>query len=176
MARWKLKEKHYLNVGGVEWEQIETLQETGEQIRHRFPVPLYLDPEDGGILKRWGQGGELIVSDGNDPEGRLNPKDIVFSGPPTPAMEPIDESAEAITAAARPAWIHPVESLPGQGFNENLLQALSKQLADAFANSKAVAPIIGVDPADFKILQEQVAALLARNAELESQTTAVRRL
>ncbi len=164
MARWKLTEKHYLNVKGVEWEQIETAQDTGDQIRHRHQVPLYLDPEDQGILKRWGQGGELIVSNGTNPL----PKDVVFTGPPTPAMEPIDDEARDLSDAARPGWVHPIESMPGQGFNDNLLQALTKQLAEAMTSRPPVAPVIGIDPGEFAKLQEQVAALMAQNAELKS--------
>lgn len=164
MARWELKEKHTLNVKGVQWEQIETIQETGEQVRHRFDVPLYLDPDDGGIIKRWGNGGILIVSDGNN----AHPRDIIFTGPPTPGMDPIDDEARRISDSLRDSWIHPIESLQGQGFGESLLASLSKQLAEAMANQRQVAPVTGVDPADFAKLQEQVAALMARNAELES--------
>lgn len=163
MARWKLTEKHYLNVDGIEWEQTEQHIETGEQVRHRHHVPLYLDPDDAGILRRWGQGGALIVSNGGDHQ----PRDIIFSGPPTPAMEPLDDEAEEQTAQARPGWQHPIETLPGQGFNDNLLQQLSKTLADAL-NRAPVAPVSGVDPAEFARLQEQVAALMERNAQLES--------
>lgn len=163
MARWRLTEKHYLNVKGVEWEQIETL-ETGKQVRHRYPVPLYLDPKDDGIVIEWGQSGELIVSDGSNPGHR----DIIFTGPPTPAMEPLDDEAEALTEIERPKWVHPIESLPGQGFNDSLLQTLSKQLAEALTNVKPQAPIIGVDPAEFVKMQQQLALLMARNAELES--------
>lgn len=172
MARWILKEKHTLNVKGIEWEQVETLQETGEQVRHRWQVPLYLDPDDAGITRRWGQEGKLIVSDGNGNHS----KDIIFSGFPTPGMEPLDEDAERITNECRPSWVHPIESLPGQGFAENLLQDLSKQLAAAIANQPKQAPIIGVDPEAFAQLQAQVAALMARNAELEAAKVDQRRV
>lgn len=165
MARWQLKEKHTLNVKGIEWEQVETVQETGEQLRHRFAVPLYLDPDDSGILKRWGQGGALIVSDGVNSQSR----DIVFVGPPTPAMEPLDDEAQAITNAERPKWTHPIESLPGQGFGDALLIQFTKQLAEVM-NNRPVAPqpVAGVSIEDFVELQKQVGALMARNAELES--------
>ncbi len=167
MARWKLTEKHYLNVEGIEWEQVEQHIETGEQVRHRHHVPLYLDPDDAGILKRWGQGGTLIVSNGGDHQ----PRDIIFSGPPTPAMEPLDDEAQEQTAQARPGWQHPIETLPGQGFNDNLLEQLSKALVSATDKMGKTqnAPIgLGVDPVEFARLQEQVAALMERNAQLES--------
>src|SRR5882757_467519 len=126
MARWKLNEKHYLNVKGNEWEQVETLQETGEQVRHRYPVPLYLDPGDAGLVKRWGHpSGEIIVSDGNNSQRR----DVIFFGPPTPGMIPLDEEAEAISKAESPKWQHPIESLPGQGYSDSLLSQLTKQFA-----------------------------------------------
>jgi hypothetical protein len=114
-------------------------------------------------VKRWGQGGELIVSNGN---GSL-PKDIVFVGPPT-RYDPLDDEAREITEVCRPSWIHPIESLQGQGFSDNLLQVLSKQLADAVTKQPA-APIIGIDPADFAKLQERVEVLIAQNAELRER-------
>lgn len=163
MARWRLTEPHYLNVEGIEWERVETHQESGKQIRIRHKVPLYLDLKDAGIVAEYGQNGQLIVSDGKGSQ----PRDIIFSGPPTPAMEPLDDEAEAITAAAKSGWSHPIESLPGQGFGENLLEQLSKTLADAIAQ-RPVAPVPGVDPEEFAQMKEQLAALMKQNAELKA--------
>src|SRR5881392_1048059 len=93
MARWRLKDKHYLSVPGIEWEYQETDRETGRRARKIFTVPLYLDPE---IQADWNypEEGAIIVSTKFDPAHR---RDIVFTGPPTPDMEPVDDEAEAIT-------------------------------------------------------------------------------
>ena len=46
MARWRLTAKHYLTVPGIEWEQKETNRDTGRQMTKKYPVPLFLDPDD----------------------------------------------------------------------------------------------------------------------------------
>jgi len=107
MARWRLTSAHYLNVPGTEWEYKETDLNSGRQARRIFPVPMYLNPD-------WQQDhnypGEIIVK-----QGKGEPRDIIFEGPPTPDMEPLDEEAEAISAKHRPSWIHPIETLDAQG-------------------------------------------------------------
>lgn len=104
MARWSLMNAHYLNVPGTEWEYKETT-DSGKQGRKIFPVPLHLDPNNP---RDHNYPGEIIVCH----EGKGQPKDIVFVGPPTPDMTPLDDEAQAISDSMQPAWIHPIESLP----------------------------------------------------------------
>jgi len=50
MARYRLKDKHYLNVTidgqPTEWEHKEQSQATGKEIRKRYLVPTLLNPDD----------------------------------------------------------------------------------------------------------------------------------
>lgn len=164
MARWRLLNAHYLNVPDNEWEYKETNRDTGRQVRKVFPVPRLLDTND---QSDYNYPGEIIVTDGKSHTER---KDIIFFGPPTPDMEPLDDEAQAISDAERHKWIHPIESLPGQGYGETLLADLQRQLSAAAALQPTPAVSVkGVDPADFAKLQEQVAALLAQNLELKAQ-------
>lgn len=160
MARWKLIEPHYLNVPGNEWEHQETVN--GKIHRHRFPVPRLLDPKDPTDFN---YPGEVIVCH----EGQGLPNDLIFLGPPTPGMAPLDEEAEAISKKESVKWVHPIESLPGQGFSASLLNDLQRQIAELTANQpakpSAPVPTNMVPREDFEKLQEQVAALLAKQAE-----------
>lgn len=169
MARWRLRSAHYLNVPGTEWEYKETDRTTGKNGRKVFPVPLFLNPDDAAD-HNYPREGEIIVCH----EGKGAAKDIIFLGEPTPEMEPIDEEAEAISASLASKWQHPIESLSGQGpgYTQSLLAGLEKQLSDAIKNQltapAAPVPTNSVSAEDFNKLQEQVATLMARNAELES--------
>ena len=131
MARWRLREKHYLRVPGTEWEYREVTM-AGRQGRKIFQVPLYLDPEDPGCHN---YPGEIIVAD--KPYNR----DYVFEGPPTPEMEPLDDEAEAISKAESVNWVNPIESLPGT-YNQSLLEHLEKQVAELQVGQR-VAPVSG---------------------------------
>lgn len=170
MARWRLLNEHYINVPGTEWEYKEQSKETGKQARKVFPVPLFLNPRDQADHN---YPGEIIVS--NKPYNR----DIVFVGPPTPDMEPLDEEAQAISKAESHKWIHPIESLPGQGFSKSLLDDLMQQVAAAAAGqvAKPAAAVSQsqVNPQAFEQLQAQVAQLMARNLELEAKAELVAR-
>lgn len=170
MARWRLTQPHYLNVPGTEWEYKETDRTSGRQGRKIFDVPLLLDPNDSTC---YNYPGECVVSDGNHP----GPKDYIFLGPPTPDMDPMDDEAEKISASLADKWKHPIESLPGQGYSQSLLADFQTQLAAAMAQTpiqKVAGPVSAgsVDPAAFAALQEQVAQLMARNAELEAEKPA----
>lgn len=174
MARWRLRNAHYLNVERdvngqeIEWEYKETNRETGRQQRKVFPVPLHLNPEDPADWN-YPQDQVIIVAQG---KGAM-PKDIIFIGPPTPEMEPLDEEAEKISEAESHKWKHPIDALPGQGFSQSLLEDLQKQLAAAMAGAAArpaaPVPLNGVDPEAFAKLQEQVAQLAEQNAQLQAQ-------
>lgn len=162
MARWKLTAKHYLNVPGTFWRHEETSRDTGERVEQMYPVPKHLDPDDPRQQNRQG---EVIVCY----EGKGERGDIIFIGKPTPDMEPLDDEAEAISAVERPKWQHPIETLPMNGdFSQSLFTMLQQKL-DAAATAQPVLPNVsqGVDPAAFALMQEQLAALMARNAELE---------
>lgn len=161
VARWRLMGPHYLSVVDNKWEYSELDQITGRALRKQYDVPRLFDPKDGSDCN---YPGEIIVS--NAPNNR----DYQFFGSPTPDMEPLNEAAEAISEAEKHKWIHPIESLPGQDFGEALLEQFQRQI-DKLATNPNATPVQavskGIDPAAFEALQEQVAALMAKNAELE---------
>ncbi len=158
MARWKLEEAHYLfgyppdlEDTGVEWEYKETDRINGRERRKRFKVPFYFEAETVVCYAGKGQ-----------------PTDSIFEGTPTPAMQPLDDEAKKISAEHSKSWIHPIESLPGQGFSASLLSGLERQLNEL--SSKMPAPsaeiVDGVNKEEFEQLKEQFAQLMAQNAEL----------
>lgn len=176
MARWRLRDKHYLNVPGTEWEYKETDRETNRQARKVFEVPLYLNPEDSADWNYRDQQA-IIVANKFD---RAYPRDIVFVGPPTPDMEPLDEEAERITQGFidSGAWKHPIESL-NMNYSQSVLSDFERQLAETLARAgglpKAQPQNIslgGVSTEQFEKLQEQVAALMEQNARLQKEIQA----
>jgi hypothetical protein len=170
MARWKLREKHYLNVPGTEWEYKETDRETQRSVRKIYEVPLYLNPDE---RSDWNYPADeaIIVSNKFDPAHR---RDIVFIGSPTPDMEPLDDEAKDISDdfIRRGAWIHPIESLD-MNYSQSILSNFERQLAQMVTQAAAShAPNMslgGVDPKDFAKMQEQVAALMEQNAKLQAE-------
>ena len=105
MARWRLTDKHYIYTDPpTEWEQKETDLTSGEEVRKRYEVPKYLNPEEP---RNQNYPGECIVCW----KGKGEPKDIAFRGMPTPSMIPLDEEAEKISAQAQRGE-HPIDSLP----------------------------------------------------------------
>lgn len=162
MARWRLENAHYLSVPGNEWVYEEQSRSSGKAARQRFTVPQYLDPRDGADHN---YPGEIIVAHA---ESKAYPRDIIFVGPPTPDMTPLDEEAEKITEELQPTWQHPIESLPGQ-YSQSLITAFENQIGELMKSGQAKPVSLStgsVSEADFKALQEQVAALMAKNAEL----------
>lgn len=168
MARWKLMEAHYLAVPGTEWEYKETNRETGRQARKVYEVPLYLNPADPADWTD--RANEMVVV--SNAYNAAHPRDIVFTGPPTPNMEPIDAEAEAISAAESKNWIHPIESL-NMTYSESRLSEFEREIASILAgkvqeNRKAPnLSLSGVSVEDFEKLQQQVAMLMERNMQLE---------
>lgn len=167
MARWRLDEPHYLPVPGTEWEHSEISRE-GKSLRQRFAVPQYLDPRDPGDFNYPGEG--IIVAYDN----KRFPRDIVFTGEPTPAMTPLDDEAEALTESLRHKWKHPIDTLPSD-FSQSLLHGFEQQITkllqrDPSAGQPQPTPVTGVSVEQFEALQQQVAALMQRNAELEAAT------
>lgn len=113
MARWQLTEPHYLNTKESKWEFETKNRTTGRSERKQFPVPTHLDPNiegDWNYTDRIGSNivdGKIIVCW----DGQGEPNDIVFEGPPTPGMLPLDD--EAKTISAKFDWI------PTKGLDEN---------------------------------------------------------
>lgn len=156
MARYRLIAKHYLNVPGTEWEQVETDQHTGRQVRKRYTVPRHLDPD---MPSDWNypNDGIIIVSDREDPS---HPNDIVFIGEPTLDMVPLDDEARAKVEAVAKRGQHPIESLPGQGeiFSDRLLATFETALNQALAKQGGI-PKATVGEDRIAMLEAQVAEL-----------------
>lgn len=171
MARWKLMTAHYLNVEDIDGEKVEfEYSEIDMQTQRRrkrvFPVPFLLDPQDPTVCN---DNGIIVVSDG---KGSRGPRDYIFFGEPTPDMQPLDEEAQAISTKLQPKWIHAIDSLPSNGdFSQSLISAFTKQMEGLAEKLKPVenTSFKGVDPVEFAKMQEQLAALVARNAELEAK-------
>ena len=152
-ARWRLVEAHYLNVQmpdgeRVEWEYQETNRINGKSVRKRYDVPMLLDPKDRSC---WNYPEEIIVS--NKPGGN----DIVYVGPPTPGMEPLNDEAERITHAESPKWAHPINDM-GSTYGEDLFQKLTRQLEAVMAHT----PIPKADATPVGVLTVEQAAELDR--------------
>ena len=171
MARWKLAAPHYiLLIPRTKYKYEETDRQTGERNEAVFDVPRLLDPDSPRDCRTFG---ECVVCIG-PPTVK---GDWQMDGDPTPDMVPLDEEAEKISTARKPFWGHPIETLPLQGgFSDMLLGNLEKQLTEAMrrATENAVPnqSLKGIDPEEFKKVQEQLAELMARNAELESKQPA----
>jgi len=160
--RWRLTEPHYLNVEAlpdgtrIEWEHKETARETGRTVRKLFPVPMLLDPKDPADFNH---SGEIIVTIRAD-DARLDPRDYVFAGKPTPGMEPLNEAAEAITNAERGRWEHPIDSLPANGGMNAAESAFMAKMMEAFIRSAPV-PNQTVPQSEYDTLKERLAKLEA---------------
>lgn len=166
MAKWRLRSAHYLSVPGTEWEYKETTRE-GRQHKMVLPVPMYLDPKDPSVCNR---DGDCIVTHGS---ARNHSGEYQFVGSPTPEMEPLDDEAEAISASYRSQWAHPIDSLPSNvDYSASLIASFERQMTALIQNKQAEPVSISeasVSKEDFLKLQEQVAVLMARNAELETK-------
>jgi hypothetical protein len=159
MARWRLKAPHYLKVPGTEWEYKETDQGSGRQGRKIYIVPMYLHPES---VADQNYPGEIIVSNGQGAQG----KDIIFEGPPTPDMEPLDEEAKAISGRESHKWVHPIETLAAT-YGENRALEWEKDM------HKPTVP--SVDPKSFAELRALVEKLGEQNAKLQKQLNETKR-
>lgn len=125
MARFRLRAPHYLNVPGTTWEYTEADQfNAKKQKKTQFPVPMFLHPDDPNDQN---YPGEVIVA---TEESAQYPRDIVFVGPPTPDMEPIDEAAQALIQKYKKNWVHPIESLSGT-YGDHLRVQLERELGAA---------------------------------------------
>ena len=128
MARWKLTEPHYLQVEGIKWEYSEVDRVTGRPKRTQFPVPLHLDPNvESDWTHKWDAwSGDIIISNGSG----ADPKDLIFTGPVTPGMLPLDDEAKAITAkSAKDKW-KPTVDLSPEAQNESYTNQLLSGFID----------------------------------------------
>ena len=164
MARWQVTEASYFKtIPPVEWEYKEVSNQTGRQGRVVMQVPMLLEPKDSACQTPPGSG-EIVVCH----QGKGLPSDIVFEGPPTQSMIPLDDEATAITDRMRPGWDHPIESLPaqGQGLSPEtlaMMESFAKQIGDSIK-----APVQSISRAEFDALRNQIEALTKQNAELKA--------
>lgn len=129
MARWKVTSKHYIHATQygqpTEWERQEINGDTGRMFRKAYKVPMLIDPEDPYCINKH-EGFCVIAREGSE-----RPGDIIFEGPPTADMEPMDDAAQAETDAEKHKWINPIDGLPselGQELGKQILDALSRQV------------------------------------------------
>jgi hypothetical protein len=165
MARFRLLEKHYLNIEGSEWEEKQELlgkvRGKNRLHRRRFDVPMYFDPKDQSDHNYPDQ---IIVA---TEESRLHPDDYILRKPfiPTMDMEPLDAEAEAILADYKANFKgeHPIESL-STSYGEQLLDKLSRQLEEAMGpgGSKIPKGVPSVSVAEFEQLKKDKEELAAK--------------
>lgn len=139
MARWQLTEPHYLNTLDSKWEFETKNRTTGRSERKQFKVPTHLDPNiegDWNYQDRIGNNlvdGRIIVCY----EGKGEPKDIIFEGPPTPGMLPLDDEAKEISAKFD--WIPTAGLDENSQFNSFAQQTLIK-LTEELKSTAATSP------------------------------------
>jgi hypothetical protein len=162
MARFRLSDKHYLNIEGSEWEEKQELQTKvrGRNRLHKniFNVPMYLDPKDPADHNYDGQ---IIIATAED---RRYPDDYVLRGDfiPTIDMVPLDDEAEALLEAYKANYTgeHPIDSLQGT-MGEAILAKLSRQL-DALSGLNGPKPTTPISVAEFERLKSENAELKAK--------------
>jgi hypothetical protein len=181
--RWRLMAPHYINVPTlpdgtrVEWEHKETHRESGRAIRKLYAVPMLLNPEDPGDCN---YPGEIVVS--QEVEGaHFIRQDLLFMGPPTRDMEPMNEAAQAISDAHKARWVHPIETLPANGGMNEHEQAFMQNMMAAFAKEVGAhtnpAPNTSVSREAYDALQDRLAKLeaLIASQNKPAESTSVRR-
>lgn len=147
MARWKLTEPHYLRVPGTKWEYTEIDRATGKPKRTQYDVPQLLDPNiESDWNYRYDQwSGDIIISDGHEAQ----PKDIIFVGPVTPGMLPLDDEAKAISAQAAKGLWKPTAGLDPESqntsFSAQLLSGMIDKMTAVQAGIQQGAAIPGMD-------------------------------
>lgn len=174
MARWQLTEPHYLNTLGSKWEFETKDRTTGRSIRKQFPVPTLLDPNiesDCNYQDRIGNNmidAQIIVCW----EGKGEPKDIEFEGPPTPGMLPLDDEAKA--ESAKFDW-NPTAGLDDNSqFNSFAQQTLIK-LTSELKNVQAAPQIEGMPEfmKSMALMMQQQTQILAQLAGKTIEAPAV---
>lgn len=159
---WRLRNSHYLNVPGTEWEHTETSRETGKRNRKMFAVPALLNPNDPSDCDRNGDCLVYRLDEGSEvPRAARFGGHHQFLGDPTPDMEPMNEEAEAISATFADRWKHPIDSL-APDFSQSLLSTFEAQL------SAVVAKAGGFPAANTVVPDDEVSKLKAEMAELRA--------
>lgn len=162
--RWRLQEPHYLNVPGTEYDYKEINQTTRKQVRKVFSVPLLLDPKEP---TDWNYPDEIIVA--HAIEGAHNiPRDIIFEGPPTLSMEPLNQAATDLSHKVLSNSKHPMDSLPANGSSEDILAMLTRQL-DAIVSKAG-----GYPKAENQVVTDE--AMAAMQAQLNEAMEKIARL
>jgi hypothetical protein len=104
--------------------------------RKALLVPMLIDPGDRGCINK--HEGICIVAY----KGSEHPGDIVFFGPPTVDMEPIDDEATAITMEWRKEWSKNAAfdtfMISGEDYGKSILRMLESQLSDSMRSNKPV--------------------------------------
>lgn len=172
MARWRLTQPHYLNVPGTVYEHKET-STYGKQVRKTYAVGLYLDPNapddcnynfDGESRSPSQNGaGEIIVAWAT---GTEKPRDIIFVGPPTIDMVPLDDEAKAASKEMEAQWgrAYISDADDEGGYSSKLVQELSETLNAFNATARPTTP--AEDTGRISALEAQIAQMLAINTAL----------
>jgi hypothetical protein len=170
MARWQLTEPHYLNVPGNVWEQQTQDRTTGRTVRKTFPVPMHLDPNyesDWNYREMVGTNiidGKIIVCHPDKGE----PKDIIFVGPPTPGMLPLDAEAKALSSKITVPLTKGLDEISqAEGWQQQLLISLTdmKNQVTAAPKIEGMAEFMKA-MADMMALQTKLlAALVEKGAQ-----------
>jgi hypothetical protein len=177
MARWLLRESHYLNSPGVYWEQQQTDRESGRQKRVQYPVPIHLNPNDPSDWNY--KSGQAHVSQGGKEftdgaiivchEGKGEAKDIVFIGDPTPGMEPIDDEAKEISAKFATTWNYDVFALATDDtatYTNHVLNKAAALFGEAQTKANEANSEVLALQKDMKDIMATMAAVMTQNAEL----------
>lgn len=176
MARWRLRQAHYLKVPGTQWEYKVAVTGSNKSARQMYDVPMFLDPNDPECfnypqMDQRGMviGGEVIVAHAANP---AFPRDIIFTGLPTPDMEPIDDEAKEISRRESSKWVHPIESLPERGFSQVIMTELEKKIDAIAQGSGNSVSLAGATSEETKRLQGLVEQLIQQNSMLMQQLAA----
>jgi hypothetical protein len=181
MARWLLREPHYLNVPGTVWEQQETDRESGKQKRRAYPVPMHLNPNDPADWNYKPTGTMHIIQGGSAftegaiivcHKGKGEARDIVFVGDPTPGMEPIDDEAKEISAGFASLWknfdVIADKADERSDYAAHILNKATDVMSETQArNAEATA--------DMKEIMSTMAQVMAQNAALLKELVGPRR-
>lgn len=171
--RWSLRNAHYINVEQlldgtkIEWEHKETARESGRTVRKLFAVPMLLDPKEPADCN---YPGEVIVAQRVDGI-RNQPRDYVFSGEPTPEMEPLNDEAQAISDSLQPKWQHPIDTLPANGGMNEREMAFFENLMKNFGAAAQAQPVPTNEVVELRERLAKLEAVLAAQAKPPVEAT-----